>query len=80
MMEGGVPEPLCKAERLIYVMTAGGIFAPEEFGFGYVNALAQSFYGIKDVRLIKTVGLDMDGADKDKILEEAVRGIEQNAF
>jgi len=32
---------------------------PEEFGFGYVKSLAQNFYGIQDVELIKTVGLDM---------------------
>ena len=76
----GVPEPLCKAKRLFYVMTAGGTFAPEEFGFGYVKMLAQSFYGIADVELIKAVGLDIDGADSEGILEEAMRGIERNTL
>ena len=55
----GVPQGLCKATKLYYVTTAGGTFVPEEFGFGYVKALAQSFYGIRDVELIKTIGLDM---------------------
>ena len=31
--EEGVPVGLCRADRLIFVTTAGGCFAPEEFGF-----------------------------------------------
>ena len=50
---------LCKAKKLYYVMTAGGNYVPEEFGFGYVKALAQNFYGIKNVELIKKTGLDI---------------------
>ena len=73
--EQGVPEGLCKAKRLTYVTTAGGDFFPEEYGFGYVRALAQGFYGIADVRLIKAVGLDMDGADEDLIIKEAKSSI-----
>ena len=72
----GVPEPMCKAGRLIYVMTAGGTFVPEEFGFGYVKALAQGYYGIGDVRLIEAVGLDIYGNDVDAILEAAEETIE----
>jgi FMN-dependent NADH-azoreductase len=55
----GVPRGLCKAKKLYYVMTAGGNYVPEEFGFGYVKALAQNFYGIKNVELIKKTGLDI---------------------
>ena len=73
----GVPEPLCKAKRLFYVMTAGGTFAPDEYGFGYVKALAKSFYGIEDIRLIKAIGLDIDGADEEVIIEKAISEIEK---
>ena len=66
----GIPKGLCRAENLYYVTTAGGNFIPEEYGFGYVKALAQNFYGIKEVSLIKAVGLDIYGADAEKILEE----------
>ena len=52
--------------------TAGGVFVPTEFGFGYVKALAQSFYGIQDVRLIQAAGLDIDGADEERILQKAM--------
>lgn len=69
--EEGFPVGLCRAKWLFYVTTAGGSYVPEEFGFGYVRALAQSFYGIPDVRLIKAVGLDLDGADEEAILRAA---------
>ena len=52
----GIPEGLCRAERLYYVTTAGGDFFPEQYGFGYIQALAQNFYHIKDVKLIKATG------------------------
>ena len=67
----GTPLGLCRAKRLTYVMTAGGTFVPEEFGYGYVKALAQSFYGIPEVRLIKATGLDIYGADVGTIMREA---------
>jgi FMN-dependent NADH-azoreductase len=73
--EEGVPIGLCKAGRIFYVTTAGGNFAPEEFGFGYVKALAENYYGIKDVRLFKTEGLDIIGADVGKIMKEAADAI-----
>ena len=37
----GTPIALCKAQKLYYIMTAGGAYVPEEFGFGYIKALAQ---------------------------------------
>ena len=77
--EQGMPIGLCKAKRLFYVTTAGGHYVPEEFGFGYVKALSQGYYGIQDVRKIEAVGLDIVGADVDAIMkaaEEALSGIE----
>ena len=74
--EEGIPEGLCKADRIFYVSTAGGIYVPTDFGFGYVKALAQGYYGIGDVRLIEAVGLDIYEADIEAILEEAEETIE----
>ena len=68
----GMPRPLCHAKRLFYVTTAGGTYVPMEFGFGYIEALARSFYGISDVRLIQATGLDIDGADEEEILRKAM--------
>ena len=74
--EEGIPVGLCKADRIFYVSTAGGTYAPSEFGFGYVKALAQGYYGIGDVRLIEAVGLDIYGNDVDAIMEAAEETIE----
>ncbi len=68
----GIPQGLCKASELFYVTTAGGQYVPEEFGFGYVKALAQNFYGISRVTQLKAVGLDLDGADPEAILKESM--------
>ena len=67
---GGIPQGLCRAKRLIYVTTAGGpIFA--NFGFEYVKAMAQGFYGIEHVSLVKAEGLDIWGADTEGIVARA---------
>ena len=71
----GFPKGLCRTRKLYYVMTAGGQFVPEEYGFGYVRALAQNFYGIDEVELIKAVGLDIDGADPESILQERISSL-----
>ena len=73
----GVPEGLCRAKKLYYVTTVGGDFFPEAYGFGYVQALATSFYGIRDVELIKAVGLDIIGAPVEHILKDCEKDIVQ---
>ena len=72
----GTPISKCRAEKLYYVTTAGGTFVPEDYGFGYVKALAQGFYGIQDVRLIKATGLDIYGADVEEIMQDAIASID----
>ncbi len=72
----GVPMGLCKAKRLYYVTTAGGTIFSDAYGFGYVQGLAQGFYGITDVACIKAEGLDIIGADVKKILSEAMAAID----
>ncbi len=71
----GSAKGLCKASALYYVTTAGGTFFPEEYGFGYVKALARNFYGIPEAKLIKAVGFDIIGANEDRILGEAIEAI-----
>ena len=69
--EQGMPVGLCRAKRLFYVTTAGGCYVPEDFGFGYIRALAQNLYGIRDVRKFQADGLDIDGADVNAIMASA---------
>ena len=66
----GVPQGLCRAKRLIYVTTAGGIIY-DNFGFEYVKALAQKIYGIGEVLFFKAENLDIDGNDVNNILRMA---------
>ena len=75
----GFPRGLCKAKKLIYVTTAGGPIISDEYGYGYVKALAQGFYGIADVRQVKAEGLDVIGADVEEILNKALERFEQEA-
>ena len=70
----GIPQGLCKAGNLIYVTTAGGPII-HNFGFDYVKTLAQSFFAINDVRLVKAEGLDIWGADVNQIMEAAKENI-----
>lgn len=73
----GTPISLCKAEKLFYITTAGGPIFCEEYGFGYVKALAQGFYHIPQIRLVKAEGLDIDGADVESILRRTESEINQ---
>lgn len=75
--EEGIPLGLCRAEELYYVTTAGGIIPSEDYGFGYIRALATDFYGIPKVHLIKAEGLDIVGSDVDAILQAAEREIDR---
>jgi FMN-dependent NADH-azoreductase len=72
----GVPVGLCRAEKLYYVTTAGGPVSDDSFGYGYVRALAEGFYGIPETRLVKAEGLDVIGADVEAILRRAEREID----
>ncbi|MBQ4364384.1 MAG: NAD(P)H-dependent oxidoreductase [Oscillospiraceae bacterium] len=74
--ENGIPRGLCKADKLWYVTTAGGTYFPEDYGFGYIKAVAQGFFGIGRTELIKAVGLDIYGADTEKIMNDAFSAID----
>ncbi len=71
----GRPESLCKAKTLYYTTTAGGFIGQNDFGFSYVKALAQNFFGITDVNRYAAEGLDIFGADVDMILNKAKQAI-----
>lgn len=73
--EKGNPQSLCKAKKLYYVTTSGGFIGTNNFGFDYVKALADSFFGIRDVRFFSAEGLDIDGADVTDIMQKAKDGI-----
>ena len=75
--EKGYPVSLCNAKKLIYITTAGGPIISDDYGFGYIKSLAESFYGIKDITYIKAEGLDIWGADTQGILKKAKEDIDK---
>ena len=67
----GRPESLCRAKALVYVTTAGGFIGQNDFGFSYIQALAQNFFGITQIHRFSAEGLDIFGADPAAILCKA---------
>lgn len=57
----GHPYGLCRADRLLYISTAGGPVEGYNLGFDYIKALCDLFFGIPDVRCFMIPGLDMGG-------------------
>lgn len=72
--KSGRPEGLCKAKRLYYVNTSGGVILPD-FGFTYVKALAENFFGIPEISCFTAEGLDVIGNDVDRIMKDAAEKI-----
>ena len=72
----GIPVGICRADELIYVTTAGGQYIPD-FSYGYIKAIAETCFGIKNTKLIKAEMLDIIGMDAEKILSEAVNSISE---
>ena len=68
--EDGTPIGLTAAKDMYYVTTSGGYIGDCNFGFEYVNALCK-LYGIENSHFVSAQGLDLEGADVEKIMEEA---------
>ena len=76
----GRPVSKCRAKSLYYVTTSGGPIGNNNFGFDYVKALAKNFFGIEKVGFFSAEGLDIFGADVEKIMEEAKEQITKFEF
>ena len=66
---------LCKAKKLYYVSTSGGVDYPD-FGFNYIKALSHMMFGIKEVFRFSAEGLDVWGNNIEEILENTIEKIE----
>lgn len=74
--ENEVARSHCRARKLYYVSTGGGILK-KQFGFEYVRALAGEFFHIFDVQGFFAEKLDLIGAEPEKIMEDALREIDE---
>ena len=68
---------LCKAKKIYYVSTAGGVDYPD-FGFNYIKTLANMMFGIKEVVRFSAEGLDVWGNNIEQILETTIEKIEEH--
>lgn len=57
--EDGRPLGLCRAKKLIYVTTAGGIIGDCNFGYDYIAGVFRVLFGITESEQITREGLDM---------------------
>ena len=73
--EKGCPVGKCSAKKLYYITTSGGYIGNNNFGFDYVKALAENFFGINDISFYSAEGLDIFGADVKEIIDEAKKKI-----
>lgn len=68
-LSDGTSKSRCKAEKLTYITTAGGIIPERNFGFDYVKAVAEEFFKISEFEYIKAEKFDIYGEDTGKIME-----------
>lgn len=74
--ENEVAQTHCKAKKLYYVSTGGGVLK-KQFGFEYVKALAGEFYHIFDVQGFFAEKLDLLGSDPATIMDDALAQIDK---
>ncbi len=76
----GVPQGMCRAEKLYYVTTSGGFITPETeaFSYGYVKSVFCGLFGIPSAQLIKAEGLDIFGSDIKALLKRAEKEIDDS--
>jgi len=75
--EKGNIKSLCHIKKLYYVTTAGGYIQSDEYGFGYVKSMFNTFYNVDDISYIKAEGLDIYGNNIDNIMNFAKMDIEK---
>lgn len=76
----GYPVGKCRAKKLYYITTSGGYIGNNNFGYDYVKAISENFFGINDISFYSAEGLDIFGADVKEIIAEAKRKITNEYF
>ena len=69
--ETGKPKTLSNVKKVYYITTAGGYILSDDYGFGYIKAMFNTFFDVSDIDYIKAEALDIVGSDVDKIIEKA---------
>ena len=66
----GKQEGVCRAEKVVYITTAGGIIGNQNYGYEYIRGLGGMF-GIHDSAWLSAEGLDIQENDPEEIMREA---------
>ena len=74
--EENVPVSLCRARRLYYVTTAGGPILDPAPGYGYVETVMRTFFGIRESRCFAAENLDLPQTDVDAALRAVCEEID----
>lgn len=67
-------EGLAKAEELVYITTAGGALAGQNYGYDYMKGIA-GMLGVKSTKCFYGECLDVWGYDVEKIMEDVAAQI-----
>ncbi len=63
---------LCKAKKLVLILTAGGKLPVADCAISYIKTLCREFWKIDDVQYYYADGIDLVGADTKRILEGVI--------
>lgn len=64
---------LCRAEKLVYITTAGGQIAPDNLGYDYMRRLCLRAFGVENAFFLAAEGLDAPGATPPATMQRACR-------
>ncbi|MBO5994592.1 MAG: NAD(P)H-dependent oxidoreductase [Firmicutes bacterium] len=79
VFQGDHAEANTKAERAVYITTAGGYTIGKNYGYEYARGLFSFLFGINRMDLVMAEGLDIEGADIEGLLKEAMKRAEEIA-
>ena len=77
VFRGDHAEANTKAERAVYITTAGGYTIGKNYGYEYAQGLFSFLFGIHRMDLIKAEGMDIEGMDTEAILKQAMAEAEE---
>ena len=74
-LDGSI-KSLCVPKKIYYVTTAGGVIHNNEYSFGYIKSLAETFYNTTDCLFISAQNLDVVGQNVNQLLQAAKQEID----
>ena len=80
MEDNGKIRSHCKVRKVVFVTTTGGEDESMKLAINYIKAFAKSFLNVTVVTVFSASGLDIAGANEEKILAESLNKINNFEF